>query len=275
MLKDKVVLITGGARGIGKDIATACAKEGAKVIVCARSKNEVDKTTQELKDLNSGNTWGFACDVSKTAEVSALFSFIENQLGSLYALVSAAGIYGPIGSFVENSLEEWEQAIQTNLFGTTRCMQRALRMMIPKKEGRIVLFSGGGQGALPNFSSYVTSKGAIWRLTETVAAEVLENQIYVNAIAPGAVNTRFLDDLLKAGPEKVGEAFYRKALEQQKSGGVPPEKATELALYLLSEKSKGLSGKILSALWDPYPSFVDLDKITQSDLYTMRRKDKP
>jgi NAD(P)-dependent dehydrogenase (short-subunit alcohol dehydrogenase family) len=137
------------------------------------------------------------------------------------------------------------------------------------------LFSGGGQGALPNFSSYVTSKGAIWRLTETVAAEVLENQIYINAIAPGAVNTRFLDDLLKAGPEKVGEAFYRKALEQQKSGGVPPEKATELALYLLSEKSKGLSGKILSALWDPYPSFVDLDKITQSDLYTMRRKDKP
>jgi NAD(P)-dependent dehydrogenase (short-subunit alcohol dehydrogenase family) len=135
MLKDKVVLITGGARGIGKDIATACAKEGAKVIVCARSKNEVDKTTQELKDLNSGNTWGFACDVSKTAEVSALFSFIENQLGSLYALVSAAGIYGPIGSFVENSLEEWEQAIQTNLFGTTRCMQRALRMMIPKKRG--------------------------------------------------------------------------------------------------------------------------------------------
>jgi NAD(P)-dependent dehydrogenase (short-subunit alcohol dehydrogenase family) len=138
-------------------------------------------------------------------------------------------------------------------------------------EGRIILFSGGGQGALPNFTSYVASKGAILRFTETLGAELAPHGVFVNAISPGAVNTKFLDDLLAAGPSKVGEAVYQKSLKQRQEGGVPPEKAADLALYLLSPEATGLCGKNLSAVWDNYRDMKNPAALSQTDLYTMRR----
>ena len=104
-----------------------------------------------------------------------------------------------------------------------------------------------------------------------MGAELATKKIFVNAIAPGAVNTKLLDDLLTAGPEKVGKEFFEKSLAQKEQGGTSPEKAAELALYLLSEKSKGLYGKTLSAVWDPYQDFKDLEKMSTTDIYQVRR----
>jgi len=177
-----------------------------------------------------------------------------------------------VGPFEELSIDAWEATIQVNLFGTARVAHAVIPAMKRRGGGRIVFMSGGGQGPLPRRTAYVTGKGAIWRLTESLGAELAPAKIYVNAIAPGAVNTVILDDILRAGPEKLE---YADAVKQRETGGTPPAKAAELAAFLLSERSAGLSGKILSAVWDDYAGWTDLEGISRSDLYTMRRVTRP
>ncbi len=141
--------------------------------------------------------------------------------------------------------------------------------------GRVILWSGGGQAALENFSDYVTGKGGIWRLVETLGVELARKNIYVNAIAPGPVNTQFVDELLQAGPARVGQAFYDKTVQQKNDTSLSPAKTVQLCKYLLSEKSEGLFGKTISALWDDYENWgryrEDLLNLSQSDMFTFKR----
>lgn len=186
-------------------------------------------------------------------------------------MICAAGVYGHIGSFLDSDFKEWEKALDINLKGTALSIHAAAPYFDTKNSARVILFSGGGQGPLPNFSAYAISKGGVWRMTETLGAELAKRNIFLNSIAPGAVNTKLLDELLEAGPERVGKEFYEKSLAQREQGGTSPLKSAELALYLLSEKSTGLYGKTLSAVWDPYKDFKNLEKMSQSDIYQVRR----
>ncbi len=269
-----VVLITGGGRGIGRAIAEACADAGYRVAIASRSRNELDETAAAIQ-AKGQICRAFACDVSSPDSVLNLVRSVEKELGTIYGLVCAAGIYGEIGPFWKIPIDVWESALDINLKGTARAVHAALPGMIQEKRGRVILFSGGGQGPLPSFSPYATSKGAIWRLTETLGAELAPLNVFTNAIAPGAVNTKFLEDLIAAGPEKVGHDAYQKALDQQQRGGQPPEKAAALCLYLLSERSHGLYGKILSAIWDDYENFAarfgDLNQMSRTDIFSVRR----
>jgi NAD(P)-dependent dehydrogenase (short-subunit alcohol dehydrogenase family) len=273
-ISNEVVLITGGGRGIGRAIAEACAQTGYKVAIAARSRKELDETADGIQ-ARGQSCRGFLCDVNEPDSVVNLVRSVENELGTVYGLVCAAGIYGEIGPFWKTPIDAWESAVDVNLKGTARAIHAALPGMIREKRGRVILFSGGGQGPLPSFSPYATSKGAIWRLTETLGAELAPFNIFTNAIAPGAVNTRFLEDLIAAGPDKVGQAAYQKAKDQQQKGGEPPEKAAALCLYLLSERSYGLYGKILSAIWDDYENFAsrfgDLSQMSRTDIFSVRR----
>src|SRR5205823_2071382 len=151
------------------------------------------------------------------------------------------------------------------------CIHAVVPGMKRRRAGRIILFSGGGQGPLPRRTSYAASKGAIWRLTESLGAELAPSGVFVNAIAPGAVNTRFLTDLLAAGPERAGTEAHKEALKQQVTGGVPAERAVDLALYLMSEASAGLSGRVISAVWDKYRDWRNPEAISATDQYTMKR----
>jgi NAD(P)-dependent dehydrogenase (short-subunit alcohol dehydrogenase family) len=139
--------------------------------------------------------------------------------------------------------------------------------------GKIINLSGGGAtNPLPNISAYAASKAAVVRLTETLAEELRSFAIDVNAIAPGALNTRLLDDVLKAGPEKVGADFYARAIKQLQEGGVPLELGAALCLYLASAESDGVTGKLLSAKWDPWASLhARKSELDSSDIYTLRR----
>ena len=125
---------------------------------------------------------------------------------------------------------------------------------------------------MPFISAYAASKAAIVRFAETLAEEVKDDGIDVNSIAPGALNTRLLDEVLEAGPQKVGKAFYKKALDQKKEGGVPLELGAELSVFLASELSDGITGKLISAVWDPWKTFPEhLDELKKTDIYTLRR----
>jgi NAD(P)-dependent dehydrogenase (short-subunit alcohol dehydrogenase family) len=270
MINGKHVVITGGARGIGLCIAKNCKENGAKVTILSRSASELNLTKQELSAFSSGDVQVMEADVSQKKSIAKAMEASVAKFGPIYGLICGAGIYGSIGPFVSGSLEEWENGLDINIKGTAYTVYYSFPHF-EKTGGRMILFSGGGQGPMENFSSYVTSKGAIWRFTETLGVELAEKNIFVNAIAPGAVNTKFLDQLIQAGPEKVGKTFYEKSLAQKASGGQSPQKAADLCLYLLSEKSHGLYGKILSAVWDPYNNLENLTELSKTDLFQYRR----
>ena len=141
------------------------------------------------------------------------------------------------------------------------------------KGGKIINMSGGGATApLPRLSAYAAAKAALVRLTETMAHETLGCGIDVNAIAPGALNTRLLDEILEAGPNRVGKDFYERSLKQKEDGGASMMKAAELCVYLGSDDSDGITGKLISAVWDPWKDLArHLNKLKSSEIYTLRR----
>jgi NAD(P)-dependent dehydrogenase (short-subunit alcohol dehydrogenase family) len=271
MLSGKVAVVTGGSRGIGRAIAFLCARRGMRIALCARSPGELEEARSAIERETNARVFAHPVDVDNEQAVVDFVDRTERELGSPHALVCAAGILGAVGSFEETSSAEWERAVRVNLFGAARCIRALLPGMRRRGSGRIVLFSGGGQGPLPRRTSYAASKGAIWRLTESLGAELAPAGIFVNAIAPGAVNTRFLDDLLVAGPDRAGSDAHQKAHEQQRQGGNSAERAADLALFLLSDESAGLTGKVVSAVWDRYRDWRDLTALSATDQFTMKR----
>jgi NAD(P)-dependent dehydrogenase (short-subunit alcohol dehydrogenase family) len=270
-LDGRHIFITGGARGIGLTIAQACKQAGASVTVVARTKQDLEEATRQLNKISSGRSLALQADVCSSPQIESALKSSSEELGPIFGLVCAAGVYGTLGPFAESDFALWEKTININLVGTARTIHHATKYMNLPTGGRVVLFSGGGQAAMPNFSDYVASKGAVWRLTETWGAELAAREIFVNAIAPGAVNTRLLDELLTAGPERVGSEFYNKSLQQRENGGQSPEKAAALCLYLFSDKAHGLYGKTLSAIWDNYQSIENPASVSGTDLFTYRR----
>lgn len=272
VLKNKVALITGGSGYIGKAISRAFLREGAKVMLAARSVDELLVAKNELSD-GFKNVEICKADVVRSTDVKNLVKKTLKIFGKIDILVNAAGIYGPIGSSLDVNFDKWKQTFEINVFGTFNLMQRVLPIMIKKRKGKVINFSGGGDGPFPRFSAYNSSKAAVVRLTETMAAEVKDYHIDINAIAPGPVNSRFLQQALEAGEEAVGKKRYQALLKQKNEGGVPPEKAANLCVFLASSVSDGLTGKFLSAVWDDWKNW-DKNKIIQtmkSDKYTLRR----
>jgi 3-oxoacyl-[acyl-carrier protein] reductase len=194
-------------------------------------------------------------------------------LGDVSALVNNAGVYGPVGRLDETSWTEWVDAVQINLFGTILMCRAVLPHFRTRGSGKIVNLSGGGATApLPRFSAYAASKAAVVRITETLAEEFKAERIDVNAIAPGALNTRLLDQVLDAGPEKAGAQFHQQALKQRDSGGVPLEKGAALAVFLASAASDGITGRLLSAVWDDWAHLPEhRTELAGSDVFTLRR----
>jgi len=187
--------------------------------------------------------------------------------------VNNAGVYGPIGPVEENDWAEWTQALTINLLGTVAFCRAAVPGMRRRGYGKIVNLSGGGATApLPRFSAYAASKAAVVRFTETLAEELKDARVDVNAIAPGALNTRLLDEVLAAGPERAGPAFFDRSLKQRDDGGVPLAKGAALAVFLASAESDGISGRLLSAVWDDWAGLPSKrDALAASDVFTLRR----
>jgi len=271
ILRDRVSLITGGSRGIGKAIATAFAKEGSSLLLASRTKSELEAAKQELENFTS-RIEIFPADVSKAEETGGLVDFALEKFGTIDVLVNCAGIYGPIGFVTDIDTERWIEAIDINLGGTFLCIRAVLPTMMANKRGKIINLSGGGATApFPRFSAYSASKAAVVRLTETLAEEIKEYNIDINAIAPGPVNTRLVEQVLEAG-EAAGKDFLVKSIRQKEEGGVPPERVAQLAVFLASSESDGLTGRLISLLWDNWQEIPrHLDEIMSSDVYTMRR----
>lgn len=274
LLKNKVAIVTGAGRGIGQRIALKFAQEGAKVVVASLLEAEIKDTVEKIKGLE-GNTLGIKVDVSNPKEVKRMVKNTLQRFGKIDILVNNAGIQGPIGPLEKNNSKDWLKTIEVNLFGTFLCAKEVLPYMRRQKRGKIINFSGGGAtSSRPNFSAYAVSKTAIVRLTEILTDELKEYSIQVNAIAPGAVNTKMTEEVLRAG-KGAGKKAISEAKKQLKSGGTPPERVAELVLFLASNKSDGLSGKLISAVWDNWKEWdkEKINNIMKSSDYTLRRID--
>jgi NAD(P)-dependent dehydrogenase (short-subunit alcohol dehydrogenase family) len=275
ILRNRVSLVTGASQGLGKEIAKQLLSEGSHVAICSRDFGLLQAVARELREQagDGQNVFATTCDVSSAAEVERLFETVLSELGSVEILVNNAGVYGPKGESDAVLFADWARAIEINLYGTFLPCQYAMRHMKKIGRGKIINLSGGGATSpLPNISAYAASKAAVVRLTETLAEELRGFSIDVNAIAPGALNTRLLEEVLSAGPDTVGRKFYEKALQQRDSGGTPLEKGARLCVYLASPKSDGITGKLISAQWDPWENLHEFrEQLAKSDVYTLRR----
>ena len=273
-LKNLNALITGGSQGLGQAIAEQFLSEGANVVLCARSEKDLAATRDELaRKFPAQKVLAQTCDVASEAQVNELVAFALRELGSLQALVLNAGIYGPMGPTESVPLDEWRRALDINLFGVLLPARAVIPHFKQAGRGKIVVLSGGGAtNPLPNISAYAASKAAVVRLMETLAEELKPFHVDVNAIAPGALATRLVDEVLAAGPEKVGAAFFEKNKTWKEKGATPLALGASLAVYLASAESDGITGRLISAQWDPWRDLQrHRDELAKSDIYCLRR----
>lgn len=270
-LEDKIAIVTGAGRGIGKTIALSLAREGAHVVVLSRTQSEIAETAVAIRALDR-RALAIKTDISNSEDVDNMVRSAIQEFGRVDILVNNAGIQGPVGPLVENEIDRWIQTIQINLIGVFLCSRAVLPIMMERRQGKIINLSGGGATSpRPYFSAYAASKAAVVRLTETLAQEVKEYNIHVNAIAPGAVNTRMLEEVLAAA-KATGDKALAGPSHQLPTAGSSPEKAAALAVFLASDESDGLSGRLISAVWDNWqavPRYIE--DIMSSDLFTLRR----
>jgi NAD(P)-dependent dehydrogenase (short-subunit alcohol dehydrogenase family) len=262
------ILLTGSSSGIGQHLARHLIAQQHEVWGWARSSQ--DKLAQEL----GRNFHHTRCDVADWAQVQTAAAEVERHWGRLDGLITCAGLQGEIGRTVTTDPIGWSATVAANLNGTYHCI-RALHPLLQASERRakIVCFSGGGATkARSHFSAYAVAKTGVVRLVENIAEEEKTAPLDINAVAPGAINTRLTEEVIQRGPEVVGMAEFQAALKQRETGGGSMAKVTGLVDWLLSPQSDGISGRLLSAPWDPW---WDLGRHTaevgQSDVFTLRR----
>jgi NAD(P)-dependent dehydrogenase (short-subunit alcohol dehydrogenase family) len=267
-------LVTGASQGLGKTIAEHLLREGANVVLCARSQQDLLVAREDLAaGFPDRKVLAQTCDVSDETAVSRLVDFALRELGSVQILVNNAGVYGPMGPTESVDLAAWRRAIDINLYGVLLPCRALIPHFKQAGRGKIIALSGGGAtNPLPNISAYAASKAAVVRLMETLAEELKPFRIDINAIAPGALATRLVDEVLAAGPDKVGQAFFEKNRQWKEKGATPLELGARLAVYLASGESDGITGKLISAQWDPWATLHDRrDELAKSDIYCLRR----
>jgi NAD(P)-dependent dehydrogenase (short-subunit alcohol dehydrogenase family) len=275
MLESKNIVITGGSLGIGFAVASRCACEGANVVIAARNKNDLKRAFDDLNKVSNSKHSIYSLDVGDLKQVDTFRAWYQKEIGKIDGLVNCAGIYGPIGKTNKLDMRLFQKTLEINFLGTVFMCHAFYPLFGGGSRKKIVNFSGGGAATpFPNYSAYATSKAAVVRFTENLAMEWCEEGFDVNCVAPGFVKTRLHQDTLGVGAESAGEAFFTNTKKQIESGGVSAELAAELTVYLLSNKSDGITGKFISAPWDPWKDEAFQERLkNEKDLATLRRID--
>ncbi len=238
MLENRVALVTGAGRGIGRAIALKLASEGAIVIVNyngseSRAKEVVSQITEQ-----GGKAATYQCNVADFAACGQMMETIIKDYGHLDILVNNAGITKD-NLLMKMSEEEFDQVIDINLKGAFHCMKHVSRQMIKQRQGRIINISSvSGVSGNAGQANYSASKAGIIGLTKTVAREMAARGITVNAIAPGFIQTEMTDVL----SDKIKESILEKI--PMKQFGVP-EDIGEMVLFLASDKARYITGQVI------------------------------
>jgi NAD(P)-dependent dehydrogenase (short-subunit alcohol dehydrogenase family) len=274
-LAGRSAVITGASEGLGLEIARTYVRAGASVLICARDPQRLEEARRAVGALATPPqaVEAIPADVSDPAAVDRVAALAFERFDRIHILVNNAGIYGPIGPTESVDWRDWVRAIEINLLGSVLMARAFLPHFKQQRYGKIVQLSGGGATTpMPRISAYAASKAAVIRFAESLALEVEAFGIDVNAIAPGPLNTRMTQELLTAGPEAAGAAFYERFRKIADEGGTPLARGAELAVFLGSASSDGITGRLVSAIWDPWTELPQhRDDLKRTDVYTLRR----
>jgi len=238
-LKDRIVIVTGARRGMGKSHASVLAKAGAKVVVSDISEEDCQKVVEEIKK-EKGEALAVKCDVSKKEEVDNLVKKTIERFGRVDILVNNAGIC-QFKPFLELTEEEWSRTLNINLKGYFLCAQAVAKEMVKQKSGRIINIASVASGqvgiGMATLAHYCASKGGIIAMTEALAVELAPFGIRVNAVAPGMIETPMIDPMKK--DPKMMEAMLAR-VPMHRVGN--PEEVSNLVLFLASDASSYITG---------------------------------
>ncbi len=270
-LDGQVAVITGAGRGIGRAIALAYAREGARLSLAARSQPELDEIVAAVSELG-GEAIAVRTDVTSQIATERLTHRTVERYGQIDTLVNNAGISGPIGPLQNNDIADWVDTINVNLTGTFLVCRAVIPVMLRQGGGKIINLSGAGAAsAWSNMSAYCSSKAAVVRLTEVLAQELEEAGITVNALGPGSVHTSMWDKMTEDAAQTGSEFIHELGLRVTSGGGAPIDECAELAVWLASGESGRLSGRIISAAADDFRSLPPrISEIMEGDAFTLR-----
>jgi len=270
-LKGKNVLVTGAGRGIGKRLALGFAEAGVRVGLLARSRAELDLAKLEIEQAG-GQALRLLADVREPNQLATAAAVMQEKFGRTDILIAAAGVQGPIGPFHTSKPKTWNEPIETNLIGVANSCRAVLPGMVERRSGKIIIITGEGAAhSRPNFSAYAASKAALARFAECLADEVRDHNVQVNCILPGDAYTHMTDEILAAGEELAGAREVEEARQVRLTGGLPADRQIALALFLASEQSNHVTGRLLHVGDD----WKRLEKENMKpELYTLRRLQK-
>ncbi|HEY0172018.1 MAG TPA: SDR family NAD(P)-dependent oxidoreductase [Pyrinomonadaceae bacterium] len=254
-LADRTAFITGGGRGIGRAVAHAFAREGARVFVVSRTASEVERVAAEVRaergHVAGGAAAHYACDVADPTSVGRAFAAAAEFFGrGADILVNNAGV-AESSKFAETTDEFWRRHLDINLSGTFHCMREALPSMVARGWGRVVnVASIAGKTGAPYIAAYAASKHGVLGLTRSVAMETAAKGVTVNAVCPGYVDTDMTTRAVENIRAKTGRGT-EEALEAVKAMSpqrrlVTPEEVAALALLLASEDGRGITGQAIN-----------------------------
>ena len=271
-LANQVAIITGAGRGIGQAIAQAYAREGAHLVLAARSQPELEQTAAAIAKTGA-QAIAVPTDVTDPAQAERLASAALTRFGRIDLLVNNAGISGPVGPLQDNDIAQWAETISVNLTGTFLVCRAVIPIMLQQGGGKIINLSGAGAAnAWSNLSAYCASKAAVVRLTEVLAQELAPNNIAVNALGPGSVHTAMWDQMTQDAARAGADFIHRLGLQVTSGGGAPIGECAELAVWLASKESDNLTGRLISATADDFRNLTSrIPEIMATDAATLRR----
>jgi NAD(P)-dependent dehydrogenase (short-subunit alcohol dehydrogenase family) len=271
-MSTRIALITGASRGLGAHLASRFWHAGWSLVLVARDESAlVDScVTFERRPLQTLEL--VSCDLVSIDQIKKLSVLLKEKYQSLELLINNAAIQGPIGSLEQNDFDEWLEALKINLLAPVLLCKELIPLLNKASNASIINLSGGGAtGPRPSFSSYASSKAALVRFSETIADELRAKNIRVNCIAPGAMKTSMLKEVL-AFPENAGERELELAKKVLSEGGASMDKVADLMLFLVSDAGKGITGKLISAAWDNWEEWPNhISELNRTDAFTLRR----
>jgi 3-oxoacyl-[acyl-carrier protein] reductase len=258
---------------LGNTLAQTFWEDGANLALLARSADALDRLVADLDKRPGQEAITLPLDLSDADIATEIADRVIARLPRIDVLINNAAIQGPIGRLWENEWSEWIRTIQTNLISPVALCRAVAPLMVEQGGGSIINLSGGGAaGPRANFSAYATAKCGLVRFSETLAEELRPHKVRVNCIAPGAMNTEMLAEIVNRGVKAAGKMEHAQALKVQGDGGASMQNVAQLCIFLASQAGSGITGKLISAVWDPWSLLPEhLNDLSGSDIYTLRR----